>query len=91
MANFPPCCAVVQSPCFGRLRRSFLDAAATLPHEDIEKLKELVEDLPQGQFRLDRKYFNFAGSGNMFTPALVDLLGIPRVPLTAISRHRTRT
>jgi carbamoyltransferase len=43
----------------------------------LEKLRNLVETGPQGQFRLDMKYFDFAGCNKMFTPALVDLLGIP--------------
>jgi carbamoyltransferase len=43
----------------------------------IGKLMNLVEDLPKGQFRLDTKYFDFAGSDKMFTPALIDLLGVP--------------
>jgi carbamoyltransferase len=43
----------------------------------ITKLRNLVEDLPGGQFRLDTRYFDFAGSDKMFTPALIDLLGVP--------------
>ena len=43
----------------------------------LEKLRNLVEDLPGGQFRLDGRYFDFATSDKMFTPALVDLLGMP--------------
>ena len=43
----------------------------------IEQLRKLVEILPEGQFRLDPGYFDFAGSDKMFTPALVDLLGMP--------------
>ena len=43
----------------------------------LGKLRNLVETLPEGQFRLDMKYFDFAGCNKMFTPALADLLGIP--------------
>ena len=43
----------------------------------LEKLRNLIEDLPGGQFRLNGRYFDFAGSDKMFTPALADLLGIP--------------
>ncbi|MGA7410692.1 MAG: carbamoyltransferase [Bryobacteraceae bacterium] len=43
----------------------------------LEKLRNLVEDQPGGQFRLDMKYFDFACTNKMFTPALADLLGIP--------------
>jgi len=51
----------------------------------IEKLRGLVEDLPEGQFRLDLDYFNFAGGDKMFTAALIDLLGIePRDPVEDI-------
>ncbi len=43
----------------------------------LDKLRKLVEDLPNGQFRLDTKYFDFAGGNKMFTPVLGDLMGIP--------------
>jgi carbamoyltransferase len=43
----------------------------------LGKLRNLVETGPEGQFRLDMKYFDFAGCNKMFTPVLVDLLGIP--------------
>lgn len=43
----------------------------------LDRLRNLVEDLPNGQFRLDTRYFDFAGTNKMFTPALADLLGIP--------------
>ena len=43
----------------------------------IEKLRNLIEDRPGGQFRLNSSYFDFASSDKMFTPALIDLLGVP--------------
>lgn len=43
----------------------------------LEKLRNLIEDRPRGQFRLNGRYFDFATSDKMFTPALVDLLGVP--------------
>ena len=53
----------------------------------LEKLRNLVEDLPGGQFRLNGRYFDFADSDRMFTPALVDLLDLPpRGPDDAVNQ-----
>jgi len=47
----------------------------------VETLRELVTDLPGGQFRLSLDYFDFSGTGRMFTSRLDDLLGmLPRQP-----------
>ncbi len=48
-------------------------------------LRELITDLPGGQYRLDGAYFNLGGTPPMYTPALGDLLGVqPRQPESKI-------
>ncbi len=47
----------------------------------LDTLRELVTDLPDGQFRLDLDYFDFGKSDRMFSAKLGDLLGNPpRIP-----------
>lgn len=43
----------------------------------VDRLWRLVEVLPDGQFRLDLKYFGFLAGDTMYSAELVDLLGRP--------------
>jgi carbamoyltransferase len=42
-----------------------------------DKLRKLVELGPDGQFRLDLRYFDFRQRDRMYTEALTELLGVP--------------
>jgi carbamoyltransferase len=52
----------------------------------LEALRRLIEPLPEGQFRLDMRYFDFVRGRRMDSPAMAGLLGAPRrrpeAPLT---------
>ncbi|MFG3284425.1 carbamoyltransferase [Streptomyces sp. NPDC048111] len=43
----------------------------------LDQLESLLIDGPQGQFRLDPRYFDFRDERRMFTDALAELLGVP--------------
>ncbi|MFE9423844.1 carbamoyltransferase [Kitasatospora sp. NPDC006697] len=46
-----------------------------------DRVRQLIEVTPEGSFRLDLRYFDFANSRTMASPALTELLGIaPREP-----------
>jgi carbamoyltransferase len=46
-----------------------------------ETLRNLIEDLPGGQFKLNLDYFDFCTSERMYTDRLTELLGLPpRLP-----------
>src|ERR1700724_2184779 len=44
----------------------------------LDALRRLIEPLPEGQFRLDLRYFDFVRGRRMDSPALAGLLGAPR-------------
>jgi len=51
----------------------------------LSSLRELITDLPGGQYRLNEAYFNLGGTPPMFTPALGELLAAqPREPESKI-------
>jgi carbamoyltransferase len=43
----------------------------------VEKIRQLIEDGPAGQYRLNFRYFPFLKEDRMFSPALCELLGAP--------------
>lgn len=43
----------------------------------LDKISRLILPGPQGQYRLDMRYFDFRRKDRMYTPELVDLLGQP--------------
>jgi len=46
-----------------------------------ESLRNLIQDLPGGQFRLNLDYFDFCGGDRMYTDQLKELIGLPpRLP-----------
>jgi carbamoyltransferase len=46
-----------------------------------ESLRNLIKDLPGGQFRLNLDYFDFCGGDRMYTAQLKELIGLPpRLP-----------
>ncbi|MEU4820356.1 carbamoyltransferase C-terminal domain-containing protein [Actinomadura sp. NPDC023710] len=54
----------------------------------LDLLRQLVTDLPGGQFRLDLTYFDVSGASPMYTAALGELLGVePREPESEIGSH----
>jgi carbamoyltransferase len=61
----------------------------------LAALARLVERLPEGQFRLDLRYFDFVRGRRMDSPALAELLGAPRrrpgEPLTDFHRDVARS
>ncbi|MPQ96897.1 carbamoyltransferase [Modestobacter sp. I12A-02628] len=46
----------------------------------VAALSELIHQLPEGQFELDARYFDFTDPSRMYTDALSDVLGIPPRP-----------
>lgn len=56
----------------------------------VDRIWRLVEILPDGQFRLDMKYFGFLAGDTMYSDELVDLLGRPaRAPGSELGQfHR---
>jgi carbamoyltransferase len=46
----------------------------------VTRLREMITDLPGGQFRLDLGYFDFSGRSLMFTDRVSELLGAPPRP-----------
>ncbi|MGE0257827.1 MAG: carbamoyltransferase [Alphaproteobacteria bacterium] len=53
----------------------------------IRQVRDMVEDGPRGQYRLNLKYFSFLLEDKMFSAALPDLLGAPpRAPNTEITQ-----
>lgn len=56
----------------------------------VDRIWRLVEILPDGQFRLDMKYFGFLGGDTMYSENLVGLLGHPpRAPGSELEQfHR---
>ncbi len=52
----------------------------------VNKLRKLIYLTPDGKFELAAEYFNFSGTGTMYSDKLVSLLGqIPRKPETPIT------
>ena len=52
----------------------------------VDKIRQLIEDGPKGQYRLNLKYFSFLQENRMFSDALSELLGVPaRAPGSEIS------
>ena len=52
-----------------------------------DKIQQLIENGPRGQYRLNLKYFSFLHEDRMFSDALGDLLGVPpRAPRTEITQ-----
>jgi carbamoyltransferase len=46
-----------------------------------EALRNLIQDLPGGQFRLNLDYFDFCGGDRMYTAQIKELIGLPpRLP-----------
>lgn len=53
----------------------------------VDKIQQLIEDGPKGQYRLNFKYFSFLHENRMFSDALSELLGVPaRAPGSEISQ-----
>ena len=51
----------------------------------VDRLRRLIADGPDGQFRLAMEYFDFMQTDRMYSDALVELMGAPaRVPESAI-------
>ena len=53
----------------------------------VERIQQLVQAGPKGQFSLDMRYFGFSQQGRMYTDALIALLGMPpRAPRGEITQ-----
>ena len=51
----------------------------------VDAMRRLIDDGPDGQFRLNMEYFDFLRTDRMYSSALIDLFGVPgRVPESAI-------
>ncbi len=63
-----------------------LGSAGTPKYAD--RLRQVIRDLPGGQFELDLSYFNFGSADRMYSPKISDLLqGRPREPESDISAY----
>ncbi len=53
----------------------------------VDKIQQLIEEAPKGQYRLNLRYFSFLHEDRMFSDALCELLGAPaRAPGTEITQ-----
>jgi carbamoyltransferase len=51
----------------------------------VDRIRDMIDVHPDGQYRLDMKYFAFLAEESMYSPALVELLGgPPRAPESEI-------
>jgi carbamoyltransferase len=58
----------------------------------VSKLREVIQVIPDGKFKLTAKYFNFSGIGKMFTDEFVELMGEPpRKPESTITQFHKDT